>query len=166
MERLFLDANVLFSAAYRKDAGVRRLWRLPETELVTSAYAVEEARRNLDTAEQRADLERLLETVRISNLLADPAVHPRIEASGLPEKDLPILRAAVAAHATRLVTGDRRHFGALFGKKVAGVLVVRPADHPAGRGRWHPRSPAFLALDKVGISGVREPGGERNGTAI
>ncbi len=135
MERLFLDANVLFSAAYRKDAGVRKHWGLPETELVTSAYAVEEARRNLDTAEQRADLERLLETVRISNPLADPAVHPGIEASGPPEKDLPILRAAVAADATHLVTGDRRHFGALFGEKVAGVLVVRPADHLAGRGR-------------------------------
>ena len=135
MERLFLDANVLFSAAYRKGAGVRKLWELPETELVTSAYAVEEARRNLDTSEQRADLEELLESVRVSNLLADPAGHPGIEASRLPEKDLPILRAAIAADATHLVTGDRRHFGALFGKKVAGVLVVRPADHPTGGGR-------------------------------
>ena len=134
MERLFLDANVLFSAAYRKDAGVRKLWGLPQTELVTSAYAVEEARRNLGAHEQRADLEGLLETVRVSNPLADPSVHPGIAASGLPEKDLPILRAAVAAGATHLVTGDRRHFGALFGKKVAGVLVVRPADHLAGRG--------------------------------
>lgn len=125
---------MLFSAAYRKDAGVRRLWGLPETELVTSAYAVEEARRNLGAPEQRADLEGLLGSVRVSNPLADPAGHPGIEASGLPEKDLPILRAAVAADATHLVTGDRRHFGALFGKKVAGVLVVRPADHLAGRG--------------------------------
>jgi predicted nucleic acid-binding protein len=130
-----LDANVLFSAAYRKDAGVRRLWGLPETELVTSAYAVEEARRNLDRAEQRADLDGLLEDVRISNLLADPAGHPEIEDAGLPEKDLPILRAAVAASATHLITGDRKHFGHLFGKKVAGVLVVRPAEHLARRGR-------------------------------
>ena len=135
MESLFLDANVLFSAAYRKDAGVRRLWGLPESELVTSAYAVEEARRNLSTAEQRADLNGLLEAVRISNLLADPAEHPKIEDSGLPEKDLPILSAAVAANATYLLTGDRKHFGHLFGVKVAGVLVFRPADHLAGRGR-------------------------------
>jgi uncharacterized protein len=135
VDRLFLDANVLFSAAYRKDAGVRRLWGLPEAELVTSAYAIEEATRNLSTAEQGADLRELLEAVRVSNLLADPAGHPEIEGSGLPEKDLPILRAAVAANATHLVTGDRRHFGALFGEKVAGVLVVRPADHLAGRDR-------------------------------
>jgi predicted nucleic acid-binding protein len=130
VDRLFLDANVLFSAAYREDAGVRRLWQLRETELVTSAYAVEEARRNLDAAEQRADLDALLGAVRVSNLLADPTGHPGIEGSGLPEKDLPILRAAVATNATHLVTGDRRHFGHLFGKTVAGVLVVRPSDYP------------------------------------
>lgn len=128
-----MDANVLFSAAYRKDAGVRRLWRLTETELVTSAYAVEEARRNLSTTEQRADLNELLGAVRVSNLLADPAEHSEIEGSGLPEKDLPILRAALAASATHLITGDRRHFGHLFGEKVAGVLVLRPADYVAGK---------------------------------
>ena len=128
VDRLFLDANVLFSAAYRKDGGVRRLWRLAEAELVTSALAVEEARRNLDTPERRSDLEGLLEAVSVSSLLADPASHPEMEASGLPEKDLPILRAAVASGATHLVTGDRKHFGHLFGKKVAGVLVLRPAE--------------------------------------
>lgn len=128
-----MDANVLFSAAYRRDAGVRRLWGLPESELVTSAYTVEEARRNLSTAEQRADLNELLETVRVSNLLADSAEHPGIEGSGLLEKDLPILRTAVASGCTHLITGDRKHFGHLFGKKVAGVLVVRPADHLAER---------------------------------
>jgi predicted nucleic acid-binding protein len=138
VDRLFLDANVLFSAAYRKDAGVRRLWCLPETELVTSAYAVEEASRNLDSAEQRSELEGLLEVVRVSNPLADPAEHAAIEGSGLPEKDLPILRAAVAANATHLITGDRRHFGRFFGKKVAGVLIVRPADHLADRGSSDP----------------------------
>ena len=137
--RLFLDANALFSAAYRKDAGVQRLWGLVEVELVTSAYAIEEARRNLDFAQQRSDLGELLREVRVSNLLADPAGHPEIEGSGLPGKDLPVLRAAVAAGATHLVTGDRKHFGHLLGKKVAGVLVVRPADYLKGRGRREPR---------------------------
>lgn len=128
MDRLFLDANVLFSAAYREDAGVRKLWDLREAELVTSAYAVEEARRNLATGERRSDLGGLLEAVRVSNLLADPTAYPEIEASGLPEKDLPILRAAVASGATYLVTGDRKHFGDLLAEEVAGVLVLRPAE--------------------------------------
>jgi len=135
VDRLCLDANVLFSAAYRKDARVRRFWGLPETKLRTWAYAVEEARRNLSTAEQRADLSELVEAVRVSNLLADAAEHPEIEDSGLPEKDLPILRAALAANATHLITGDRKHFGHFFSKQVASVLVLRPVGHLAGRGQ-------------------------------
>lgn len=47
MDRVFLDANVLYSAAYSRDAGLQRLWKLPQVELLTSAYAVGEARRNL-----------------------------------------------------------------------------------------------------------------------
>ncbi len=35
MDRLFLDANVLFSAAYRDDSGLQRLWDLSDVELVT-----------------------------------------------------------------------------------------------------------------------------------
>ncbi len=53
MDRLFLDANVLFSAAYRDDAGVQRLWSAPNSELVTSDYAIEEAIRNLADPDQR-----------------------------------------------------------------------------------------------------------------
>jgi predicted nucleic acid-binding protein len=138
VERLFLDANVLFSAAYRRDAGVRRLWGLEEVELLTSAYAIEEASRNLSSAERRSVLQELLEGVRVSNLLADPAEHPEIQASNPPEKDLPILQAAVVGGATHLVTGDRWHFGHLLGKKVAGVRVVRPADYFAERRRREP----------------------------
>jgi len=44
MDRLFLDANVLFSAAYMADARLRELWRLRDVELWTSRYALEEAR--------------------------------------------------------------------------------------------------------------------------
>jgi predicted nucleic acid-binding protein len=135
VDRLFLDANVLFSAAYRTDAGVRRLWELPATVLVTSSYAAEEARRNLATAEQRAALDLLLATVQLSNRLADLAVYPAVATSGLPEKDLPILRTAVAAGCSHLITGDRQHFDHLFGAKVAGVLVLPPADYLARRGR-------------------------------
>lgn len=46
-DRLFLDANVLFSAAYREDAGVAFLWSLDDVVLSTSSYAIEEAERSL-----------------------------------------------------------------------------------------------------------------------
>jgi predicted nucleic acid-binding protein len=47
MGRLFLDANVLFSAAYRPEAGLVRLWTLKDVVLCTSHYAAEEASLNL-----------------------------------------------------------------------------------------------------------------------
>ena len=65
MDRVFLDANVLFSAAYRSDAGLARLWQLETVELMTSVYAAEEARLNLTQDDQRARLAKLLERVRM-----------------------------------------------------------------------------------------------------
>ncbi len=61
LDRIFLDANVLFSAAYLENSGLGRLWRLEDAELLSSAYAVEEARRNLalDRPPALARLERL-----------------------------------------------------------------------------------------------------------
>ncbi len=45
---------------------------------------------------------------------------------GLPPKDAPILAAALAAEAGLLVTGDRSHFGHLFGRSIGHLLVQRP----------------------------------------
>lgn len=53
--------------------------------------------------------------------------------ASLPEKDLPILFAAIAAGATHLLTGDRAHFGAYFGRQIAQVLIQRPGDYLAAR---------------------------------
>jgi hypothetical protein len=47
----------------------------------------------------------------------------------LPDKDRPVLSAAMAARATHLVTGDRRHFGAFYGLTVAGVMIPPQADY-------------------------------------
>ncbi len=125
MVRAFLDANVLFSAAYRPDAGIRRLWRITTVRLLTSAYAAEEARRNLDNAEQRADLEALLASLEIVGTLADRRIPA---ARKLPDKDRPILLAAIEARATHLLSGDVEHFGPYYGRTVEGVLILPPAD--------------------------------------
>lgn len=124
MSRAFLDANVLFSAAYRARAGLTRLWDLPGTELVTSAYAAEEARRNLASADQLTRLEELLARTRI----VPESDAPMPGGVRLPEKDHPILKAALAAEATLLVTGDFKDFGRYFGRRVGGILVVTPAE--------------------------------------
>jgi predicted nucleic acid-binding protein len=47
---------------------------------------------------------------------------------GLPANDAPILAAATAARVDVLVTGDRTHFGHLFGATVGGVTVLSPGD--------------------------------------
>ena len=127
MDRLFLDANVLFSAAYRQDAGVRRLWDIPRVTLLTSEYAVDEARRNLVSGDQLSRLDALLKPVQVEPARTlDPVLRKGIE---LREKDWPILGGAVAAGATHLITGDLRDFGPFLGRVVLGVLVLTPSRY-------------------------------------
>jgi len=132
VDRLFLDANVLFSAAYRPDAGVIRLWEVSGAELVTSSYVVEEARRNLTGKDQRTRLEELLKRVEVGEaMMLPPELRGEID---LPEKDWPVLGGAAAAGATHLITGDLRHFGAYFGEEALGVMILKPADYLRGLG--------------------------------
>lgn len=127
MDCLFLDANVLFSAAYRDDAGVAVLWSLEGIVLSTSTYAVEEAKRNLPERGQRKRLERLIQPVRVVQAPTAPeAIRREVK---LPDKDWPILGGAIAAEATHLITGDLKHFGPYFGKQIHGILVLPPADY-------------------------------------
>lgn len=131
MDRLFLDANVLFSAAYRADAGVVRLWRLPNTSLHSSEYAVEEARRNLAEPGQGDRFDVLMRDVqRVS--AGTMNLTPR-QGVQLPEKDWPIVSGALAARATHLVTGDLQHFGPHFRKQLFGVIVLSPAAYLRSR---------------------------------
>lgn len=127
MDRVFLDANVLFSAAYREDSGLRDLWRLGGTELITSNYAIREAIANLDNPEQKARLELLIASTEI---VAQPASAEGLpSAEDLPEKDRPILLAALAAGATHLLTGDITHFGRFFGRLIGAMRVLKPRDY-------------------------------------
>lgn len=101
MDRIFLDANILFSAAYRTDSRLLRLWELEGVELVTSHFAGEEAQRNLRTRTQRERLSRLLTGMRI---VQEPEHFTLPRGVQLPEKDRPILLAAIDASATHLLT--------------------------------------------------------------
>lgn len=125
MDRLFLDANVLFSAAYRSDARLRELWAAKDVKLVTSSYAVEEARRNLNSPEQREELEKLMRKMEV--LASSPAERP--VTINLPQKDRPILLAAIESKADYLITGDFTHFGKYYGKTVEGVLILTPSEY-------------------------------------
>ena len=122
MDRLFLDANILFSAAYRPDAGLLRFWKLQHTTLCSSHYAVEEAVINLTEDAQSRRLAKLAHRVR----LFDAALRELPTGLSLPEKDVPIFLAAMEARATHLITGDVRHFGRYFGQEIQGILVSSP----------------------------------------
>ena len=129
MDRVFLDANVLYSAGYKDTSALRKLWELTEVELLTSYYAVDEAHRNLaiDKPGQSESLERL---IGVMTVVADPAEDFALpDGADLVEKDCPILLAATVARATHLLTGDKDHFGKYFGQTVAGVLILRPRDY-------------------------------------
>jgi predicted nucleic acid-binding protein len=125
MDRLFLDANVLFSAAYKPDSRLIRLWKIRNAVLCSSRYALEEARINLAEEDQRMRLVRLSEVIQLFE--SSRAELPR--GIYLPEKDAPILLAAVAARATHLLTGDVRHFGPYLGRKIEGIEIMLPGEY-------------------------------------
>ncbi len=131
--RIFLDANILFSAA-KSDGAIRALLALLHERqhvLWADAYVVEEARRNL-VAKGRAalgELEVLLCQVNVAALqrwttLSQDDVEE--EMAWLPEKDRPVLQAAIALGCDALVTGDRRHFGPGYGRTIRGVTLYSP----------------------------------------
>ena len=121
--RIFLDANILFSASQpHSKMGLFFELLFERNECLTNEYAIEEARRNLAVKfpEGAKTLERLAKRCEIVNqLAADLQVQ-------LPLKDQPILGGAIAGNATHLLTGDERDFGQYWGKTIQGVKVVSP----------------------------------------
>jgi len=126
--RVFLDANILFSAV--KSAGAVRelLARLERGGhvLCVDAYVVAEARRNLALKGLAAldTLEKLLGRCESGPFRPAP-VPPRV-AELVHEKDQPVVAAAAHMVCDVLLTGDRTHFGALYGQRLMGVLVQSP----------------------------------------
>lgn len=125
--RLSPDANALFSAAL-SPGGVGQAFvafgRKGACALVASPYAAAEADRNV-----RAKATELLS--RFAVVTTNVARVP--EASGGLVADVgaelrPILAAAIACGADRLVTGDRRHFGTLFGAAVGCAAIASPRE--------------------------------------
>lgn len=126
-DRIFLDANILFSIAYGSP-GLNRLWELAQRKrcvLFASNYVVEEAKRNLFSSEQLRNLDAFLSMVQLV-----PDVDPNIPCPiKLPEKDRPVLLAAISIKANYLLTGDMIHFGKYFGQTVRGIKICRPRDY-------------------------------------
>ena len=128
MDKVFLDANVLFAAAFRGDDELRRIWELSSAMLMTSSTAAEEARRSVRARAPRcaSTLDGLLSSLITVDAVRAGFLPPSPE---LPETGRPILLAAIDAKATHLLTGDHRHFGRYRNQMVHGVRILTPADY-------------------------------------
>lgn len=128
IDRLFLDANVLYSVAHGSPS-IERLWRLQRNGqccLLASRYVIDEAHRNLNQPEQR---DRFQAALREVDLVPDAPIGPC--PIDVPAKDRPVISAALKAKATHLITGDERDFGPYFGSAVTGMMIGRPSDYVA-----------------------------------
>lgn len=133
MNRVFVDASVLFAAAYSKQGAARELLRRhlnEEIELLISDSVVDEARRNLtkkapptlpifDALLTALELERVEPTREEILAAADYTV----------SKDAAVVAAALNGNARYLVTFDRRHL--INPEQVAersGLIILTPGE--------------------------------------
>ena len=126
--KVFLDANILFSAS-KSDGSIRKLIELlivAGQECWADGFVAEEARRNLAAKAPQAMpyLESLMSKLQLA--AAQPPDAELDAELPLPEKDRPVLAAAIHHGCEALVTGDRTHFGRLYGKTLRGVIIHSP----------------------------------------
>ncbi|MFZ2445597.1 MAG: hypothetical protein WAW37_04515 [Syntrophobacteraceae bacterium] len=122
--RVFLDANVIFTAAHNprgKAAFVIELGAAGHFLLFTSDAAQMEAERNL-TSKYPASLPFLAALMGRINLFTADLSAPFPD--GLPPKDAIIFQAAVSCRATHFLTGDLRHFGPCMNQPDATFSII------------------------------------------
>lgn len=121
--KIFLDANIIFSASQLQSPSWHLLDRLSKNAtLITHPAVWDEAKRNLllKRSVWSAGLDHWHERI-----IQSTAIGPCPDAGQGP-KDAPVLAAAIASRADRLLTGDLKHFGHLYGRTIEGVLVASP----------------------------------------
>ena len=106
--RVFLDANILFSATLREDHRFLQFWRMKDLVPMTSMYVADETERNCLSEVHAIRFAHLLER---THLVSDVPGGFLPRGIVLPSKDAPILVTAIFAGADYLVTGDKHHFG-------------------------------------------------------
>jgi len=117
MRRIFLDANIFFASVKSQTGGSYFILELAKkglVEIVTVAYALAEAERNIGSKLGEKFLEK-----HYDNLLA---IKPQAQsiaflptsleqrlAFAVPDKDIPIVAGAILSKADVLVTLDQKH---------------------------------------------------------
>ena len=132
--RLYLDANILFIAGYSATSPVHDLLALAKVgdcELLSSKYALEEARRNLALKGLEGSLARF-DDANAEIICVQEASGSALELAKSVNRsdapDIPILAAALQCGADALVTSDRRAFGAFFSQRIGKLRILRLRD--------------------------------------
>jgi predicted nucleic acid-binding protein len=126
--RVYLDANILFSASFRADHRFLQFWKMRDLTPMTSQYAVDETQRNCVSEVHSARLASLLgQTLLVSDIPGAFLPHGIV----LPAKDAPILAAAAFAGAHYLITGDKHHFGKWMQNPIQTHLGLLRIQEPA-----------------------------------
>jgi len=112
----------LGKAALIIDCGGKGYW-----QLLTSAYVLEEALRNLERKSPTA-MPRLDELLRHIDMVIPSLSAPCPD--NLPLKDRPIFQAAHTGEASHLLTGDLKDFGLLMNRSeiTFGIIVQTVAE--------------------------------------
>ena len=131
--RVFLDANVVFPAS-NSGSNIELLIHLllDRGTGVTSDLALEEARRNVEL--KRPNWSEPFQAL-VNNIEVVPSVQFELSVE-LVENDVPILCTAIQADCDALVTGDKRHFGHLYGRTIDGVKVMSLVDLATALNEW------------------------------
>lgn len=116
MNKVFLDANVIFSATYSATGGSAYIFQLAKKgklTLYSSRLAIKEAERNL---REKANIEKvlnfydLLDKVYIKLIDVNRTKAKEKFSDLVGEKDSPILVSAIASKADFFLTLDKKHF--------------------------------------------------------
>ena len=135
MKTLFLDANIFFTATLSREGGSALLFKLAEGKqfkLVSSLYALEEAKRNLQYKVGDECIPYFLSLVSLLSYVDQGAASQEetdFWDSWLIQKDIPILLSALKQKADVLVTLDRKDFmSARMQKAPLKLLIQTPGD--------------------------------------
>lgn len=120
--RIFLDANVLFSASKLSSDIARLISYAVQAKhvLVSSDIAVREAQLNI---ERKRPAWGIGLTALLKQIEQVDTVCFALDVE-LAEKDVPLLCSAIRSKCDLFVTGDLRDFRALFDREVHGVTIV------------------------------------------
>jgi predicted nucleic acid-binding protein len=133
--KAFLDSNVILSGFISDKAAPRLILdllchELPFVSAATGQYNIEEIERTISRKlpEVRPVFRDYMSRLKIQ-LVALPAWEELEGYRGaIADADLPVLVSAIQCRADYLVTGDKKHFGGLKGRKDIPLKICSPAE--------------------------------------